>query len=100
MRAAIGTMRGHRAIGKPSPAALPRREAGHFVGAAARRGGPGPRRGAPPPSEPFVRLLELDRAVAEQTDALGVDVEEEQAEDAEQDVGPQVLRVVDLLVAR
>src|SRR3954464_9218347 len=47
-----------------------------------------------------VRLLELDRSIAEQADALRVEVEEEQADDTDQHPRPQVLRVLDALVVR
>src|SRR5665647_39591 len=46
----------------------------------------------------FSVLLELDRPVAEQADALGVEVEEEQTDDADQHPRPQVLAVLDGLV--
>src|SRR4051812_4455555 len=47
-----------------------------------------------------VDLLELDRPVTEQADPLGVEVEQEQREYADEDVGPEVLGVADLLLAR
>src|SRR3954454_5088659 len=74
--AAVGASMTSATFAPRSAAEIERRTVTPALGSVARAG---------------IELLELDRPVAEQADALGVEVEQEQGEHAEQDVGPEVL---------